>query len=202
MSPPEPLRADLIRAQLGSKLIGSEIVVLDETSSTNDVVRDLAGHGANPGLVVFAESQTGGRGQRGNRWASAAYLGLWFSMLLRPAISIEDSPRLTSWAAQAVADSLRTGYEVDATVKSPNDVVVCGRKIAGVLAEMRAEPRSRHLAIVGIGINVNQGAEDFPGELRARATSLTAVVGKTQDRTILARAVLQHLDRTYHEQFA
>src|SRR5437868_12874272 len=107
------------------------------------------------GLVVFAEHQTAGRGQRGNRWESARFKGLWFSVLLRPEIEIRDSGWLTTWAAQTVASTVGSRYSVAAEVKVPNDVYVSGGKLAGVLVEMRAQPRDSHIAILGIGINVN-----------------------------------------------
>src|SRR3982751_3194247 len=102
MSVPEPLSAETIRAELGDVAIGSEIVVLPVVASTNDVVCELAKDNRAEGLVVFAEHQTAGRGQRGNVWESAPGKGLWFSVLLTPAIELPESARLTTWAAQTV----------------------------------------------------------------------------------------------------
>src|SRR4051812_15459723 len=128
------LDADELRAALGDCVIGREILVLDETTSTNNFVFGLTTPATREGLVVFAERQTAGRGQRGNRWDSAAGKGLWFSILLRPAIAPNESPRLTSWAAETIAQAISSA----ATVKPPNDVYVAERKVAGVLLEMRA----------------------------------------------------------------
>lgn len=149
------------------------------------------------GLVVFAEHQQAGRGQRGNRWESAAYQGLWFSILLRPKIEVSASASLTNWAAETVAATVRSELSIEATVKPPNDVYVSGRKIAGVLVEMRAQERAPHLAIVGIGINVNQNTRDFPAELRSRAISLALAADRPIDRQKFAVATLRNLDRTY-----
>src|SRR5437764_14059708 len=111
------LDARPIRDALTDCRIGREIIVLEETTSTNDVVFDFAKRGAAEGLVVFAESQTTGRGQRGNRWISPARIGLWFSVLLRPHIQVADSTHLTSWLADRVATSIRIVTAIDARVK-------------------------------------------------------------------------------------
>ncbi|MGZ5005696.1 MAG: biotin--[acetyl-CoA-carboxylase] ligase [Chthoniobacterales bacterium] len=195
MSPDEPLNAEALRAALGDQFIGHRIVVLEETTSTNDVVWQMAPESAE-GLVVFAECQTAGRGQHGNRWVSAPRKGLWFSLLLRPQIPPEESPRLTTWAAESVAQVLRDQHSLGTKVKMPNDICVGDRKVAGVLLEMRAVPRA-HVGILGIGINVNQDPNDFPPELRERAASLAMLSGKEIDRHALAVAVLHELNRTY-----
>ena len=121
---------------------------------------------ADEGLVVFAEHQTAGRGQRGNRWESAAGKGLWFSILLRPEIQLSDSGRLTIWAIEAISDVIRTEFGLEPAIKLPNDVQLYGRKVAGVLVEMRAQKKAPHLAVVGIGINVNQSRDDFPANFK------------------------------------
>lgn len=192
MSARDRLRAEKLRADVGAVTIGGAIVVLEETASTNDVVLQMANGDWPEGLVVFAEHQTAGRGQRGNKWESAAHKGLWFSILLHPKIDIKDSPRLSGWAAKIVAETIG-----NATVKLPNDVYVGNRKVAGVLVEMRARPAAPHVAILGIGLNVNHAPEDFSEDLRERATSLAIVRRAKQDRHLLAVALLQNLDRSY-----
>lgn len=194
---PARLNADEMRTELAGALIGRQIVVLQETASTNDSILDMSSSNPPEGLVVFAEHQNAGRGQRGNRWESAAYQGLWFSILLRPGIDVTESARLTTWAAETVANTVRKELSVNATVKPPNDVYVADRKVAGVLVEMRAQDRAPHLAIAGIGINVNQNTQDFPGELRSRAISLAMATGRPIDRQKFAIAILRNLDRSY-----
>jgi BirA family biotin operon repressor/biotin-[acetyl-CoA-carboxylase] ligase len=181
--------------------IGRQIIVLEETGSTNDAILQLAVADPEEGLVLFAEHQTAGRGQRGNRWESAPGKGLWFSILLRPNIPINDSGRLTIWAIEAISDVIRTEFSLQPTVKLPNDVQLYGRKVAGVLVEMRAQEKAPHLAVVGVGINVNQSFEDFPAELQSRAISLAIAMHRPVDRQKLAIALLQNLDRTYREKF-
>ena len=204
MSPGEildPLNADQLRAHLHCAVIGQQIIVLEQTSSTNDAILQVATANAKEGLVLFAEHQTAGRGQRGNRWESAAGKGLWFSILLRPKIEINDSAQLTIWAIEAIADVIRTELSLEPAIKLPNDIQVHGRKVAGVLVEMRAQENAPHLAIVGIGINVNQSMEDFPLELQSRAISLALALHRPVDRQKFAVAVLQNLDRTYCARF-
>jgi len=204
MSPVETLDclvADELQANLDRTNIGREIIVLEQTGSTNDAVLELA-RDSKEGLVLFAEQQTAGRGQRGNRWESPARKGLWFSILLRPKIDINQSAQLTAWAAEAVSDSIQKEFFLETSIKLPNDIQINGRKVAGVLVEMRAQEKSPHLAIVGIGINANQSFQDFPEKLRDRAISLSVALGRQVDRQKFAIAVLRNLDRTYRESFA
>jgi BirA family transcriptional regulator, biotin operon repressor / biotin---[acetyl-CoA-carboxylase] ligase len=213
------LIADQLQAALPSALIGRHIVVLEQTGSTNDAILQVASpQGAtvsslpavasakegppslvDEGLVLFAEHQTAGRGQRGNRWESAAGKGLWFSVLLRPQIQINKSWRLTVWAIEAISDVIRIEFGLEPGIKLPNDVQLHGRKVAGVLVEMRAQQNAPHLAVVGIGVNANQS--DFPNELHERATSLAMTLGRRVNRHEFAVALLRHLDRTYRERF-
>jgi BirA family biotin operon repressor/biotin-[acetyl-CoA-carboxylase] ligase len=198
----DALSAEKLRVDLDSAIIGRDIVVVDETTSTNDSVLERASPTTPEGLVVFAERQTAGRGQRNNSWESATGKGLWFSILLRPKIDIGASPQLAEWAAQTVANTISKAFALKATVKLPNDVVVAGKKIAGVLVEMRAQKKAPHIAIVGIGVNVNHSAGDFSADLRARAISLAMAAGEEVDRHQFAVALLQNLDRTYGDAFA
>jgi BirA family biotin operon repressor/biotin-[acetyl-CoA-carboxylase] ligase len=197
----ERLAADQMQAALGSRVIGREIIVLDQTGSTNDAILQIITPYSKEGLVLFAEHQTAGRGQRGNRWESAAGKGLWFSILLRPRIEINRSPLLTAWAAETISETIENEFSLKTTIKLPNDVQIEGRKVAGVLVEMRAHEKTRHSAIVGIGINVNQTLEDFPKELRSRAISLAIMLGRQVDRQTFAIALLRNLDRRYRERF-
>jgi BirA family biotin operon repressor/biotin-[acetyl-CoA-carboxylase] ligase len=199
---PDGLVANELQANLTSGVIGREIIVLEQTGSTNDAILQMANANSKEGLVVFANHQTAGRGQRGNRWESAAGKGLWFSILLRPKIDLANSPQLTAWAAEAVSGAIQNEFSLAPTIKPPNDVQIDGRKVAGVLVEMRAQEKAAHLAIAGIGVNVNQSLEDFPKELQSRAISLAMALGKQVDRQSFAIALLRKLDRTYRARFA
>src|SRR4029077_1100135 len=120
------LIADQLQAALPGAIIGRKSIVLEQTGSTNDAIWRVASTDGLPsvpeGLVVFAEHQTHGRGQRDNRWESARGKGLWFSILLRPKIQLSDSGRLTIWAIEAISDVIRTTLQLKPTVKLPNDI--------------------------------------------------------------------------------
>ncbi|MGI8436863.1 MAG: biotin--[acetyl-CoA-carboxylase] ligase [Chthoniobacterales bacterium] len=200
MSPVDRLDAEALRAALVGHRIGREVVVLEETTSTNDVIRQLAPAHAE-GLIVFAEHQTAGRGQYGRRWESAAGKGLWFSILLRPLIEPAESARLTDSLSRSTAATIADELELQPTIKPPNDIYLDGRKVAGVLVEMRVAPGGRYFAIAGIGLNVNQATEDFPAELRQTSISLAMAKGQPVDRTRLALALLRKLDVGYAVEF-
>jgi BirA family transcriptional regulator, biotin operon repressor / biotin---[acetyl-CoA-carboxylase] ligase len=214
---PDQLKAELPR----TTIIGRDIIVVEQTGSTNDAILEVAfaegaavslksrglGQGGGKrcipeGLVLFAEHQTSGRGQHGNRWESTAGKGLWFSILLRPEIQLSDSGRLTIWAVEAISSVFRAEFELEPVVKLPNDVQIRGRKVAGVLVEMRAQSQAPHLAVVGIGINVNQSDDDFPMQIKHNAISLGMAVGRQIERHDLAAALLRKLDLTYRERFS
>lgn len=185
-----------LRQSLGESVIGRRIIVLESTRSTNEFLLQALTSELPEGFVVFAEHQTAGRGQRGHRWESAPYRGLWFSILLRPRIPIVESARLTDWAAQAVAAAIRSETGLEARIKLPNDVYVAAKKVAGVLVETKAGLGSKWAAVAGIGVNVNQAPEEFPDELRARAGSLAMALGRPIDRPAFAAALLRELERT------
>src|SRR5437773_5168544 len=204
MSPVEGLDqlvAAELQANLSGAIIGRKIIVLEQTGSTNDAILRSGTPTPKEGLVLFAEHQTAGRGQRGNRWESAAGKGLWLSILLRPKIDITNSARLTVWAAEAVSEALGHEFSLETTIKLPNDIQIDGRKVAGVLVEMRAQEKAPHLAIAGIGINVNQSLEDFPRELQSWAISLSMALDRQVNRQKFAIARLRNLDRSYRERF-
>jgi BirA family biotin operon repressor/biotin-[acetyl-CoA-carboxylase] ligase len=196
MSLPDRLIATELRASLGESVIGRRIIVLQSTRSTNDFLLQMLTPALPEGFVVFAEQQTAGRGQRGHRWESAPHQGLWFSVLLRPRIPPAESARLTTWAAQAIAATIRSETGLNSTIKPPNDVFLAERKVAGVLVEAKAGLGDESTAIAGFGVNVNQALEDFPAELRERAGSLAMSLGRQVDRAAFAVALLYELDRT------
>jgi BirA family transcriptional regulator, biotin operon repressor / biotin---[acetyl-CoA-carboxylase] ligase len=202
----ERLSADQLKAKAPGAVIGWDVIVLEQTSSTNDAILRLASTDGLPsiaeGLVVFAEHQTHGRGQRGNRWESTTGKGLWFSILLRPDIPLSDSGQLTIWAIEAISDVIRSELLLEPAIKWPNDIQLNGKKVAGVLVEMRAQQKLPHVAVAGIGINVNQWLGDFPADLQSSAISLAIALGEQVDRQNLAVALLRNLDLTYREKFS
>jgi BirA family transcriptional regulator, biotin operon repressor / biotin---[acetyl-CoA-carboxylase] ligase len=195
----DKVNAGDLRAGLGQCTIGREIIVLEETTSTNDAIWQRATPVTPEGLVIFAEQQTAGRGQRGNYWESIPGKGLWLSIFLRPKIALAQSTRLTAWAAQSVAETISQEFSLCPMVKPPNDIYLEKKKLAGVLVEMRAQKNAPHLAIAGIGINANHAREDFSEGLRQRAISLAQALDRHIDRAGFAIALLRKLDSTYHD---
>jgi BirA family biotin operon repressor/biotin-[acetyl-CoA-carboxylase] ligase len=187
---PDRLVADDLLGLLEDVSYIREILVFEETGSTNDVALQLARCGAGGGLIVFAERQLAGRGRLGRRWDSQSHEGLWFSLLLRPDLPLAQWPHLTTWAAVAVAEAIDQFLPVRAQIKWPNDILVRGRKAVGILTESSLEAGAPY-AVVGIGVNVNQTA--FPPEIAERATSLRLATGAPLDRTLLAAAILRNL---------
>jgi len=172
------------------------IVVLEATASTNDDARRFAAEGAPEGTVIFAERQLAGRGRLGRTWDSPNRLGLYLSVLLRPADRLDRIGRYPIAAAVAVCAACREFAGDRVVLKWPNDVRAEGGKLAGILAEMRQGPSGADL-VLGVGINVNQGGNDLPAALRASATSLRLLNhGVTVDRETVAAALLQSLAAT------
>lgn len=195
---PDALLADDLLARLGkTRVIGRDIRVFEQTTSTNDVVEKLARDGVREGVVVFAESQTRGRGRLGRKWVSPARKGLWFSILLRPNLRPQETTQLTVATAIALRRAIFSQTRLPVEIKWPNDILLGGKKLAGILTEMSAElDRVRHV-IPGIGIDVNQDASEFPLELRKTATSLKIESGESLSRPALAVEILRELDRDY-----
>ena len=198
VSSPDALHADDLLARLGkTKVIGRDIRVFEETTSTNDVIEKLARDGVKEGVVVFAESQTKGRGRLGRKWMSPTHKGLWFSILLRPKLSPQETTQLTVASATAVRRAIKTITGLSAEIKWPNDLLIGGKKVVGILTEMSAEVDCVRHVILGIGVDVNQAANEFPPELRKIATSLKLETGEEISRAELAVEILRELDFDY-----
>lgn len=186
-----------LRAAPG-QVIGRRIACFDALPSTQDAVRDLGCRGAPEGVAVFAETQTAGRGRRGRTWISPAGRGLWFSVLLRPALPPERLPQIPLAAAVALARACRQAAGVTPAVKWPNDLLWEGRKLGGILAERVAPSGRPPFVVLGVGINVDLAEGELPPDLRGLATSLRAAAGGAPvDRAALARRALRELDAGY-----
>ena len=196
---PDRIIADDLWARFGCRApaLVREILVFEETASTNDLAAQFGRRGAPAGLAIFAERQTAGRGRFGRRWESSAHCGLWFSLLLRPALEIAHWPRLTTWAAVAVAAALERTINCRAEIKWPNDICLRGRKVAGILIEMGTSADQTPFAVVGIGLNINHEEQDFPLELRESAVSLRQVTGHPMVRAEIAVGLLRELDKHF-----
>lgn len=183
-------------AELAPYLRGTwrRIVWHAELDSTQRVARELARDGAAEGTCVVAEAQTAGRGRLGRTWHSPAGLNLYASIVLRPAAEPGAVPQLALVAGIAVAAAIRAATQLPAQLKWPNDVLIDGRKVAGILTEMEAEVERVRFVIAGIGVNVNAPARAFPPELRSTATSLAIAAGRRVDRPAFAARLLAELE--------
>ncbi len=198
VSSPDHLNADDLFSRLGkTHTIGRDIRVFQETTSTNDVIEKLARDGVKEGVVVFAESQTKGRGRLGRKWMSPPRKGLWFSVLLRPAMRPTAATQLTIAGATALSRAIRLHTGITPKIKWPNDILIRGKKVAGILTELSAELDKVKYVIIGIGVDVNLSASEFPHELRKLATSLKIETGQAIDRAELATEILRELDLDY-----
>jgi BirA family biotin operon repressor/biotin-[acetyl-CoA-carboxylase] ligase len=187
------LSAGKIKALVTGDL-GSEIVFLERTSSTNDIAMDLARAGSPHGTVVIADAQLKGRGRRGRRWASPPGKNIYLSVVLRPRLHPRHCTVLTLAAATAAADALRAQTGAEVTIKWPNDLVASGKKIGGILLETRSEPGGVLYAVLGVGINVNSHPEDFPPEVLPLATSVLMETGRRHRRGPLIASILTALE--------
>jgi BirA family biotin operon repressor/biotin-[acetyl-CoA-carboxylase] ligase len=198
VSAPDLLHADDLAARLGPvRVIGRDLRVFRETASTSDIAEHLARDGVAEGAVVFAEAQARGRGRLGRLWHSPAGKGLWFSVVLRPDLRPAETTRITIAAATALARAIRLRTGLAAAIKWPNDLLFGGRKAAGILTELSAELDRIKYVIVGVGVDVNITAAEFPPEFRRQATSLAIETGHKHDRSDLAIAILRALDHDY-----
>ena len=202
---PDRLTPLELRPLLATHDLGQVLHCFEEVASTSDVARQLAEEGAAHGEAVIAERQTAGRGRRGRTWASPAGKNLYLSVVLRPDLPPQRAPELTLVASVALCDVVRQAG-VEAGIKWPNDVLAGGRKLAGILTELAAEPEAVHWVVLGMGVNLNARTEDFPEELRDRATSLAIERGQPAPRALFTAALLtrleEWLDRHAAEGFA
>ncbi len=195
---PDALHGDDLISRLGRvEIVGREVRVFRETESTNDIVDRLARDGGTEGIAVFAESQTKGRGRLGRRWMSPPYKGLWFSVLLRPDCAPLAVTQLTIATAVALVRAIESETGIRADIKWPNDILIRERKVAGILTELSAEVDHVKHVVIGIGMDVNLAADEFPEELKPIATSLSQEKGASIDRPALAATILRELDRGY-----
>ena len=195
---PDLLHADDLASRLDEDaLIGREIHVFEATTSTNDLIEKFARDGIKEGIAVFAEAQTNGRGRLGRKWISPRRKGLWFSLLLRPQLRPDEATQITVASATALRRAIQKVTGLKAQIKWPNDILIAGRKTAGILTELRAELDRINYIILGIGVDVNLNPTDFPADLRKAATSLKAELGRPVCRPELAGQILRELDADY-----
>ena len=192
-----PLCLDIIQGELATKRLGTKFHYFQEIDSTNSHARRLAETGAAEGEVVIAERQFDGRGRLGRSWESPPYCNLYFSLLLRPALAPAHAPQITLMAAVALADTIATFVADRPTIKWPNDILLQGKKLAGILTESSCDAKRIEFVILGIGVNLNFPRDRMPETIRDRATSLMEVGGQSVSRENFLRRLIQDLDRCY-----
>lgn len=194
---PDILLAEAIQAGLGCRCVGSAVRCFDTTDSTNVQACRFGDEGHAEGLVVIADRQISGKGRMGRRWESPGGVNLYASILLRPSIPPFEAPRLTFLSAVAVCRAIVRCTGLHPTVKWPNDVLVKGAKVAGLLNEMSSETERVHYVVLGIGVNLNMQRDQFPENLRYPATSLAVAADKPVSRLEFTRALLSETDALY-----
>lgn len=194
---PEKVSADEIRLGLKTEFMGQNIYYEETVDSTQKIAHRLSMENAPEGTLVIADEQLQGKGRLGRSWHSPKYTGVWMSIILRPDIPVGKTPQLTLLTAVAVVQAIQEITGLEPRIKWPNDILLNGKKVTGILTELQAEADKVHAVIVGIGINANQKTEDFPLEIRSKATSLFIESGKKVNRSELIRAVLAKLEKLY-----
>jgi BirA family biotin operon repressor/biotin-[acetyl-CoA-carboxylase] ligase len=177
--------------------IGTEILFFPLIGSTNTMAAGLAAKGQREGTVIIADSQTEGRGRRGRTWVSPAGKNLYLSIIVRPGMPPKDASILTFMSAVACATAIQRLSTVPVSIKWPNDLMVAGKKIGGILTEMKADADSIDYAVIGIGINLNLASSDMPENIRDTATSVMLQTGLPQSRTEFALEIIQSMDYWY-----
>jgi BirA family biotin operon repressor/biotin-[acetyl-CoA-carboxylase] ligase len=195
---PDKLLVPEIRDGLGTRTMGQgEIRHLETAASTNLTAKEMAAAGAAEGSLVVAEHQSRGRGRLDRSWFSPAGQGLYASLILRPLLPPGKASSLVLVMAVAVAEALRETTGLPVTIKWPNDILAGGRKMAGILAELATQMDAVDYMVIGLGLNVNIAAEDFPADIRTTATSVRRETGRPFSRVLLLRRILERFEALY-----
>ncbi|HCO18584.1 MAG TPA: biotin--[acetyl-CoA-carboxylase] ligase, partial [Tissierellales bacterium] len=195
ISSPDIINYDEIKGELTASVIGKKLIYFQSIGSTNDKAKELAAK-AEEGTVIVAEEQTSGKGRLGRSWSSPGRKGIYASIILKPDMEPFNAAKLTLLGAASVALALED-CGIESQIKWPNDIIIGGKKVAGILTEMSCELGIVNYIILGIGINVNQSVEELPPELVDKATSLRIAEGKAIKRKYLLAQVLNRLDELY-----
>lgn len=188
-----------IQSGLETERFGRVVHYVESVKSTQEVAHRLAREGAEEGTIVVADEQTGGRGRLGRPWHSPKASGIWTSLILRPHIPPQQAPQLTLLAAVGVVKGIRTATGLECDIKWPNDILIHGKKLVGILTELQADPDQVHSVIVGMGINVNVEKKDFPDELHDIATSLRIEAGAEINRSRVLQHILFQIEALYRD---
>jgi BirA family biotin operon repressor/biotin-[acetyl-CoA-carboxylase] ligase len=192
----QPIPAKLFWKGLKTKKFGRSFYSFSEVTSTNDVASLLIHNDAPEGTLVTAEAQIKGRGRQGRVWTTSQGKALAFSLVLKPKVSVQEIPGITLAAVVAVAQTLEE-FGLKPQIKWPNDLLLKGKKVCGILTEMGPKHDKMQTVILGIGINLNQATKDFPVEIRSLATSVLRSSGKSVDRVVFLQKLMRRLETVY-----
>ncbi|WP_019156010.1 biotin--[acetyl-CoA-carboxylase] ligase [Robertmurraya massiliosenegalensis] len=194
---PDHVSANEIRLGLKTAIIGQQIHYKESVDSTQKVAHRLSMENVKEGTVVIADEQIGGKGRMDRPWHSPKSTGIWMSVILRPNIPLPMAPQLTLLTAVAVVQAIVENTGLEPHIKWPNDILLHGKKVTGILTELQAEADRIHSVIIGIGINVNQTKADFPEELQSIATSLSVEKREAINRASLIQEIFLKLEKLY-----
>ena len=189
------LRPEELAEQFRDCRIGRELLCFDTIDSTNNELKRRAVSGTVDGTVILADQQTGGRGRRGRSFVSPAGKGLYLSAALRPRCPLSEISTLTAWTAVALCDAVEAACGVRPGIKWPNDIVVDGKKVCGILTEMSMEQAYIHHIVIGVGINVRR--QEFPKEIRDRAAAIEEQCGFRISRSQLIADIMEAFEEDY-----
>lgn len=194
---PEKLSENTIKWGLETDWLGQSVKHFESITSTQTIAHEEAQNDAEEGTLIVADEQTKGRGRITRHWHSNKNQGIWMSMVLRPEIEPQEAPQLTLLTATVLADVIRKYTKLEPQIKWPNDILIDGKKVAGILTEMQAEQDRIWYVIIGIGMNVNQDKEDIPNDILSRATSLKIEANKEWNLKDLIQEILRTFETTY-----
>lgn len=186
-----------LRGLINTKIIGRHIEYFAHCDSSNNIAKKLAREGLKEGTLIICEEQEAGRGRLERKWISPRG-GLWFSVILKPSMTPVEAPGLGFLTSLSVVKTLRRRYGLEASLKWPNDVLINGKKVCGVLVEVEAEMDILHFAVVGVGLDANISIKDFPEEVQDIATTLKEELGREVDRAKLLADILSEMERNYN----
>lgn len=196
---PDKISEDEILFGLETEVFGRHIYFQKEVASTQLIAHDLVNEGAPHGTLVVSDHQTKGVGRLQRKWHSPNGTGIWMSLIVRPEIPLHKAPQMTLLASVAITEAIIQQTDLSPSIKWPNDILLNGKKVVGILTELKAEADQVHAVIIGSGINVNQTADDFPDELKNIATSMGMELDEKVDRAALIQNIMYAFEKRYDD---
>ncbi|WP_429648813.1 biotin--[acetyl-CoA-carboxylase] ligase [Aeribacillus pallidus] len=194
---PDKVTENEIQFGLQTKRLGQTIYYEESVESTQQIAHRLSYEGYPEGTLVISEEQVAGRGRMTRSWYSPKYTGIWMSLILRPNLPPQKAPQFTLIAAVAISQAIEEISGIEAEIKWPNDILIRGKKVTGILTELQADADKIHSIIIGMGVNVNQSSTDFAADIKPIATSIAIEAKKKIPRAQLVRRILEKLEIYY-----